>query len=113
MKLYRNVLKLIEYLGECPRPMTVALIARAGVLSSRDASDALQYGIRLGVIERIDGQELPLKRRFLYRLTGQPLPPVSGGVIGPSFDALLAAWGIARVPPRLPCYTSLRRVYSD
>jgi hypothetical protein len=34
-------------------------------------------------------------------------------MIAPSFDALLEAWGIARVPPQEPARTSARIVLID
>jgi hypothetical protein len=73
-----------------------------GVLGSRDASDAVQYGIRLGVIERIRHPGMKSDERVQYKLTGQPLRESRQVRIGPSFDALLAAWGIGSVAPEWP-----------
>ena len=102
MKVHRNTEKLVQYLREHPQPTTVARIALAGVMSSGDTSKAIQYGVQLGVIERIRRPGAPQAERVQYRLTGQSLQPARNGVGAPSFDALLTAWGIALVPPRLP-----------
>ncbi|MFM0515411.1 hypothetical protein [Paraburkholderia sp. RL17-373-BIF-A] len=53
MKARDNAGKLIDYLRRHPKPTTVAELASAGVMNSRDASDALQYSVRHGVIERV------------------------------------------------------------
>ena len=113
MKVHDNIAKLIEYLREHPKPVTVAHMVAAGVMNSRDAYDAVQYGVRHGVMERIRVPGAAPRARAQYRWTGQPLPPVKNGTYGPSFDALLAAWGIARVPPRLPGYAAPRAVPFD
>ena len=102
MKVHRNTEKLVQYLRAHPQPTTVARIVLAGVMSSGDASKAILYGIQLGVIERIRRPGAPQGERVQYRLTGQSLQPVRKAVDAPSFDALLTAWGIALVPPRLP-----------
>ncbi len=102
MKVHRHAEKLVQYLRAHPQPTTVARIALAGVMTAGDASKAIQYGIQLGVIERIRRPGASQAERVQYRLTGQPLQPVRKAVGEPSFDALLTAWGIALVPPRLP-----------
>ncbi|MFM0068781.1 hypothetical protein [Paraburkholderia aspalathi] len=53
MKTHRNAERLIGYLRGQHQPVTVARVVDAGVMSSRDASDARQYGVRHSVIERI------------------------------------------------------------
>jgi len=113
MKAHDNIAKLIEYLREHPKPFAVAHIVAAGIMDSCDASDAVQYGVRYGVMERIKVPGAAPRDRVQYRWTGQPLPPVKNGARGFSFDALLAAWGIARVPPRLPRHTAPRPVQFD
>ncbi|MFL9937164.1 hypothetical protein P0D88_51570 [Paraburkholderia sp. RL18-103-BIB-C] len=105
-----NAEKLIDYLRRHPQPTTVAELANAGVMNSRDASDALQYGVRHGVIERIRRPGARPNERVQYRLTGRPVPSAAKGAAGPSFDGLLTAWGIARVPPRLPEHVPTRVV---
>ncbi|CAE6866899.1 hypothetical protein R75465_08019 [Paraburkholderia aspalathi] len=101
MKNRDNAERLIDYLRKHPQPTTVAALAAAGVMNSRDASDAVQYGVRHGVIERIRRPGARPNERAQYQLTGRPSPVAPKGIAGPSFDALLTAWGIARVPPRL------------
>jgi predicted transcriptional regulator of viral defense system len=53
MKTHRNTERLIRYLREQHQPVTVARVAIAGVMNRRDASEAMQYGVRNGAIERI------------------------------------------------------------
>jgi hypothetical protein len=110
MKVHLNIAVLLEYMRERSLPVTVTEIAAAHVMGTNDAYHALQYGVRNGVIERIEASESSLKDRVQYRWTGQTLRCGKKGEGGPSFDALLAAWGIARVPPCLPSFTSPRRV---
>jgi hypothetical protein len=113
MKVRENFSKLIDYLCKNPEQTTVESIVAAGVLNSRDAYDALQYGVRNGVILRTKAAGVWPKGRALYRWTGHPFPAVKNGAAGPSFDALLTAWGIARVPPCIPGYSPSRRVSTD
>jgi len=104
MKTHDNASKLMQWLHK-HQPATVAQIAANGVLNSRDASDAVQYGVRHGVLERIKRPGASGNARVQYRLTGQALP-VLKNVSGPSFDGLLHAWGIARTPPNIKARTS-------
>ncbi|MEX3816293.1 hypothetical protein AB3X96_39835 [Paraburkholderia sp. BR13439] len=101
MKLHDNALRLIEYLHD-NAPATVAQIALNGVLNARDASVAIQYGIQRGVFERIRHPGAKSGERVQYRLTGRPLSHGKDQVCAPSFDALLAAWGIVSVSPEWP-----------
>lgn len=114
MKIHRNAEQLIGYLREQRQPVTVTRVATAGVMNRRDASDAMQYGVRHGVIERVKVPGARASERVLYQLTGQQLPaPGKEEESAPTFDALLAAWGIARVPPQLPGNVSMRVVLTD
>ncbi|WP_199545158.1 hypothetical protein [Paraburkholderia kururiensis] len=65
MKTHRNAERLIGYLREQHQPVTVTRVAIAGVMNRRDASDAMQYGVRQGAIERIKvpGSPVPVIRR--------------------------------------------------
>ncbi|MCI0152234.1 hypothetical protein KNO81_41250 [Paraburkholderia sediminicola] len=97
MKSRDNVEKMIAYLREHPQPVTITAMVTAG-----EASHAVQYGVRHGVIEHLRRRASRPSERNLYRWTGQPLPPPSAGnnsasvAAGPSFDALLGAWGHGR-----------------
>ena len=71
MKTHRNAERLIGYLRELHQPVPVGRVAIAGVMNRRDASDAMQYGVRQGVIERIKVPGASARERVLYRLTGQ------------------------------------------
>lgn len=81
-------------------------------MNSRDASDALQYGVRHGVFERVKRLGASASERVQYRLTGQPVPPLKTRP-GPSFDGLLQAWGIAHNPPLLEAPTSRKLQLTD
>ncbi|CAE6863636.1 hypothetical protein R75461_08125 [Paraburkholderia nemoris] len=119
MKSRDNVEKMIAYLREHPQPVTITAMVTAGVVAPGEASHAVQYGVRLGVIEHLRRRASRPSERNLYRWTGQPLPPLSAGndsasvPAGPSFDALLGAWGMATEPPRLPAAGSPRCVSLD
>ncbi|WP_206955922.1 hypothetical protein [Trinickia acidisoli] len=96
LTLHRNAEKIMTYLRE-HQPSTVATIARSGIITSRAATDAIQYAMRCGAITRELSPHARYCERFQYRLTGQSLCPEPRGkeTIEPSFDALLGAWGIA------------------
>jgi hypothetical protein len=112
MKAHINAEKLISWLRK-HQPATVAEIAAHKVMNSRDASDAVQYGVRHGVLERIKRSGASASERVQYRLTGQPLPTLKSAPPTPSFDGLLQAWGIARTPPRLVAHTSRKLQLTD
>jgi pantothenate kinase type III len=101
LKTRRNAERLIGYLREQDQPVSIARIVIAGVMSSHDASDAIQYGVRHGAIERIKRRGARANDRVHYRLTGHPLPAPRKGVAAPSFDALLTAWGVAHIANEL------------
>jgi hypothetical protein len=103
-KVHRNILKLIAYLREHQHPTTVAHMAATGIMNARDASEAAQFGVRHGVIERIRVPHAVPKERVWYRWNGQPLVIGKNGE-KPTFDALLTAWGITRMPPQPPSHT--------
>ncbi|MBC8751293.1 MULTISPECIES: hypothetical protein [Paraburkholderia] len=111
MKAHSNAQKLIRWLRQ-NQPATVAQIAANGVMNSRDASDAVQYGVRHGVFDRIKRPGASANERVQYRLTGQSLPALKSAPV-PSFDGLLQAWGIARTPPRLRAPTSRKLQMTD
>ena len=104
MKLYDKAQKLIAW-WPANQPATVKQIASAGILNSRDASEAIRYGMRHGTIESVKREGAHPDERELYRLTGQPLPVAGKAPSPPSFDELLSAWGIARVAPQLSATT--------
>jgi hypothetical protein len=112
MKAHTNAQKLIDWLRQY-QPATVAQVAAAGVRNSRDASDAVQYATRHGVLERIKRPGASASERVQYRLTGHALPVLNATPAAPSFDGLLLAWGIARTPPRLPAHTSHKMEMTD
>jgi hypothetical protein len=111
MKAHGNAQRLVRWLRQ-HQPATVAQIAANGVMNSRDASDAVQYGVRHGVFERMKRPGASANERVQYRLTGQPLPALKAAP-APSFDGLLQAWGIASAPPRLAARTSRKLQMTD
>jgi hypothetical protein len=111
MKVHDNADTLVRWLRQ-HQPATVAQIAANRVMNSREASDAVQYGVRHGVFERVKRPGASANERVQYRLTGQPLPTLKASP-GPSFDGLLQAWGIARNPPLLEAPTSRKLQLTD
>jgi hypothetical protein len=92
---------------------TVSEIAAAGLMSSRTASDAIQYALRNGALERIVRSGASANERVRYRSTGVALPAPRAQATQPSFDGLLEAWGIAREPIGLPMVNSRTHQISD
>lgn len=96
-----NAEQLVQWL-ETNQPATLARVVSAGVMSMADAANALQYGIRHRIIERDASPDAGPGGAYRYRLTGRPLVLERPTIVANPFDALLMAWGIARVPPELP-----------
>jgi hypothetical protein len=113
MTAHANAEILLAWL--CERPdTTVSEVAAAGLMSSRTASDAIQYALRSGALERTVRSGASAKDRVRYRATGIALPtPRAQAVVQPSFDGLLEAWGIALAPVRLPMVNSRTHQISD
>ena len=80
---------------------TVSEIAASGLMKSRTASDAVQYALRNGALERVVRSGASAKERVHYRATGIALPASRTQAGQLSFDGLLTAWGIVLEPPRL------------
>jgi len=91
---------------------TVSDIAASGLMNSRTASDAVQYAVRYGALERVVRRGASARNRVHYRATGValPLPRVQSV---PSFDGLLEAWGITLEPISLPMLDARRHQISD
>ncbi|WP_233874700.1 hypothetical protein [Paraburkholderia adhaesiva] len=87
---------LLEWLRE-RTDATVGEITAASLMSSRTASDAVQYAVRHGALKRIVRRGASAKERVRYQITGVALP-VSHTSAQPCFDGLLNAWGIALEP---------------
>ena len=92
---------------------TVSEIVASGLMKSRTASDAVQYALRNGALERIVRSGASAKERVHYRATGISLPALRTQTGQLSFDSLLTAWGIVLVPPRLLSTESRRHQISD
>ncbi|TDG02015.1 hypothetical protein E1N52_41915 [Paraburkholderia guartelaensis] len=81
-------------------------------MNSRTASDAVQYALRYGALEHVVRRGASAKNRVNYRATGVALP-IPRSKSAPSFDELLAAWGIALEPVSLPTLDAHRHQISD
>jgi hypothetical protein len=92
---------------------TVSEIVASGLMKPRTASDAVQYALRNGALERIVRSGASAKDRVHYRATGVALPASRTQAGRPSFECLLAAWGIAVEPPRLLSTSSHAYQISD
>lgn len=98
MKVHQNAEKLCAWIRQ-HGAATVRQIAASGTLNSRAASDAVQYAVRHGVVERVKPSGATPSEGVQYTLTGRELPVLKSGPPAPSFDALLCAWGIPQNPP--------------
>lgn len=115
MKAHTNAKKLIPWLRG-HQPATVRQIIASGILNTRDARAALEYGVSRAAIERIRGPAARGGVHVQYRVTGQPLPALNerpAAPAAPSFDGLLSAWDMASTPPVLPCRTSRKFRLTD
>ena len=112
MSTHANAEALLAWLRD-RESATVAEIAASGLMKSRTASDAMQYAVRNGALERVIRAGANAKERMRYRATGVALPAPRTHVAPPSFDGLLEAWGIAREPIALPATQARRHQLSD
>ncbi|MCO4882719.1 hypothetical protein VOI32_39275 [Paraburkholderia caribensis] len=132
MSTHANAKALLAWLRD-RESATVEEIAASGLMKSRTASDAIQYAVRSGALERVvragaSAKErmryratakermqyrATAKERMQYRATGVALPAPRMHVALPSFDGLLEAWGIAREPVALPATEARRHQIAD
>ena len=112
MSTHANAEALLAWLRD-RESATVGEIAASGLMKSRTASDAIQYAVRSGALERVVRAGASAKERMRYRATGVALPAPRTHVAPPSFDGLLEAWGIAREPLALPATQARRHQLSD
>lgn len=111
MSTHEKAESLVAWLRQRPSA-TVSDVAASGLMNSRTASDAVQYALRCGALERVVRRGASAKDRVHYRATGVALPaPRSQSV--PSFDGLLTAWGIVLEPPQIRAIDSRRHQISD
>lgn len=110
MRAHGNAEILLEWLNQCPSA-TVAEMAKFAAVSSTTASDAVQYAVRNGAMERINSAST--RGPKLYRSTGIPLPVPHSPVSRASFNELIQAWGITLQPPRIQSHQSCRHRISD
>ncbi|MEX3937491.1 hypothetical protein AB4Y32_38155 [Paraburkholderia phymatum] len=112
MSTHANAKALLAWLRD-RESATVEEIAASGLMKSRTASDAIQYAVRSGALERVVRAGASAKERMRYRATGVALPAPRMHVALPSFDGLLEAWGIAREPVALPATEARRHQIAD
>ena len=110
--MHANAEALLAWLRD-RESATVGEIAASGLMKSRTASDAIQYAVRSGALERVVRAGASAKERMRYRATGVALPAPKSRAAVPSFDRLLEAWGIAREPLALPATQARRHQISD
>ena len=111
MSTHANAGALVAWVSQ-RASATVSDIAASGLMSSRTASDAVQYARRCGALERVIRRGASAKDRVHYRATGVALPE-RRAQSAPSFDGLLTAWGIVLAPPQIPAVDSRRYLISD
>ena len=112
MSTHESAEVLLAWFRERSRA-TVSEIVASGLKKSCTASDAVQYPLRNGALERIVRSGASAKERVHYRATGIALPAPRTQAAQPSFDGLLTAWGIVLEPPRLLSTGSRTRQISD
>jgi hypothetical protein len=88
---------LIRYL-EGHQPAPVESLVQDGVMNRAAATEALQYALRHGAIERVQSSAGCFEAISRYSLTGHALRR-EGKELRVVFDALLGAWGMALEPP--------------
>ncbi|MEX3985966.1 hypothetical protein AB4Y45_44660 [Paraburkholderia sp. EG287A] len=111
MSAHANAEILLAWLTE-HTVATVSEIAASGLMGSRTASDAIQYALHNGALERVVRAGVSAKERVRYRSTGIALP-VPRTQAQPTFDGLLEAWGIALKPVHLAMVNSRTHQISD
>ncbi len=112
MSTHANAQTLLAWLRD-RESATVRDIAASGLMKSRTASDAIQYAVRSGALERVIRAGASAKERMRYRTTGVSLLSPRNQAAIPSFDGLLEAWGITRDPIALPAVEARRHQISD
>jgi len=112
MSTHEKAEALVAWVRQRPSA-TVSDITGSGLMNSRTASDAVQYALRCGALERVVRRGASAKDRVHYRATGVALPIPRTHGAQPSFDGLLQAWGIVLVPPELQASESRRHQISD
>ncbi|WP_321949339.1 hypothetical protein [Paraburkholderia sp. J10-1] len=112
MSTHENAEVLLAWFRE-RASATVSEIVASGLMKSRTASDAVQYALRNGALERIVRSGASAKERVHYRTTGIALPAPRTQAGKPSFDGLLTAWGIVLEPPLLVSTRSRTHQISD
>ncbi len=111
MSTHENAELLLAWLRDRPSA-AVCDVEASGLMKSRTASDAVQYALRNGALERVIRPGAAAKDRVQYRATGVALPTPRAQSV-PSFDGLLKAWGIVLEPPQLQVVETRRYQIAD
>ncbi|MEX3917938.1 hypothetical protein AB4Y43_17100 [Paraburkholderia sp. BR10872] len=112
MSTHENAEALVAWVRQ-RTSATVSDITAAGLMNSRTASDAVQYALRCGAVERVVRRGAGAKDRVHYRATGVALPVPRTRGAEPTFDGLLTAWGIVLEPPQLLSVSSCTHQIAD
>lgn len=112
MSTHANAEALLAWIRERP-DASVSDIVASGTMNSRTASDAVQYALRNGALERIVRAGARARERVRYRATGIALRATKTAAASASFDGLLEAWGMALEPTSLRITGSRRHQVSD
>lgn len=112
MKTHDDAQKLLNWLaGQAVEGQvavaTVKQMAAAGVITSRAASDAVQYALRHGALIAVKRPGAAPAERVAYQATGIRLPSIRKAAV-PDFDGLLSAFGIAHTPVAIASVCSHR-----
>jgi hypothetical protein len=111
MSTHANAQELLAWIRE-RASATVGEVVASGLMKLRTASDAIQYAVRNGALERVVRSGASAKQRVQHRATGIPLPSPRTQIIS-SFDRLLEAWGTTLEPVTLPVTEARRHQISD
>jgi hypothetical protein len=107
MKAHTNAARIMGWIKQNGLDTaTAAQVGASRLMTARDAAYALEYGARHGALERVKRADCAQNERVAFRPTGKALPKLRVHSEAPSFDALLSAWGIPTVPPRLTGFPS-------
>jgi hypothetical protein len=112
MSTYANAEALLAWFRD-RESATVGDISASGLMEAHTASNAIQYAVRSGALERVFRSGAGAKGRVRYRATGVALPSPRNHTAMPSFDGLLEAWGITLKPITLRVIDARRHRISD
>jgi hypothetical protein len=104
MSVRRNAEIVMSWLG-LDHSTTLAGIVETGLMTHREASDAVRFAVRHGAMELVPRPSSKATDRRLYQLTGRVLPEPRNAPSKPCFDRLLMAWGMCWIPAPRAAYS--------